>query len=420
MNSRIDGMEIKLEKRFMKIMYRYLLFLCVAVASAGVISSCSDDDTLTPRVRYVRVTDAAASDSLLVAAGQGQMIAVMGENLGDVRELWVNDQRLSLSPTLITNTAIIARVPSALPALITNKMTLIFGDGFVLEHPFELAVAEPIVTAMASEFVEDGGTAVIKGQYMYAPLTVVFTGGLEATVVNAKLDGTEVQVIVPTGAQPGPITVTTNFGTVESTLHFRDERAFLNYDNLTSNGSWRPGKIVDGGITDKYLRLKGKLAVNETKEDYSDGDGFASQFWAKVNGRPEGNLLPGKPEDYVMKFELRSLSWYGTHLNICFSPWNHDQSNQEYWSNSLNARAYYGPWEASNSNFTTDGKWITVVIPMTDFAYQMNKPSGIVTYTPMALKPEVTGGLSFWLIGSPKSNANLDEIHIDNVRIVPR
>lgn len=403
----------------MKIMYRCLLFLCVAVASAGIIISCSDDSELTPRVRFVRVTKPSASDSLLVSASQGQMIAIIGDNLGDVRELWINDQRASLTPTLITNTTIITRVPSDLPAVVTNKMTLIFGNGFTLEHPFSLSVAEPIVTAMASEFVEDGDIAVVKGRYLYAPLTVEFTGGVEGIVISAKQDGTEVQVTVPEGAQPGPIKVTTNFGSTESSLHFRDQRAFLNYDNLTSSGSWRPGTTVDGGITGKYLLLKGKLSANQRAEDYVGG-GFVSEFWAKVNGRPEGNLLPGKPEDYVMKFEIRVVEWYGSYLNICFSTWDHDGNNQEYWSNSINARAYWGPWDATDSKFTTDGKWITAVIPMTEFAYQMDTPDGNVTYTPKAFDPEKTGSLTFWLVGSPKANNTLDELHIDNVRIVPK
>jgi hypothetical protein len=400
-------------------MYRYLLFLCVAIASAGIIISCSDDDELTPKVRFVRVTEPTASDSLLVAAAQGQMIAIVGENLGDIRELWINDQRAVLTPTLITSTTIITRVPEDLPTVVSNKMTLIFANGFTLEHPFTLAVAEPIVTAMASEFVEDGDIAVVKGQYLYAPLTVEFTGGVTGTVVSAKADGTEVQVIVPSGAQPGPIKVTTNFGTAESSLHFRDQRAFLNYDNLTASGSWRPGTTVDGGITGKYLMLKGKLSKNQRTEDY-EGGGFVSEFWAKVNGRPEGNLLPGKPEDYVMKFEFRAVEWYGTYLNICFSTWDHNGNNQEYWSNSLNARAYWGLWDAKDAKFTTDGEWITAVIPMTEFGYQITTPDGNVTYTPMAFKPEVTGSLTFWLVGSPKSNSTLDELHIDNVRIVPK
>ena len=402
----------------MKLIYRHLLILFVASAMAGMFSGCEDDgDGGQPTIRYVRITNPEASDSLLVAAGQGQMIAIMGENLGGVVQLWINDQQASLSPTLITNTSVIVRIPEELPTEINNKLTLIFSSGKVLEHDFELAVSEPEITGMVSEFVPDGQVATITGNFFYPPLTVTFTGGLQAEVVNVEDES--IDVIVPEGAQPGPVTVATNFGEVTSTLHFRDDRAFLNYDNLTSSGSWRPGTILSAdGIDGNYLLLKGKLNANERSEDYPGG-GYVSEFWAKANGRPEGNLLPGKPEDYVMKFEVRVVEWYGSYLNICFAPWGHENSNQEYWSN-LNAKAYWGPWDAANTTFTTNGNWITAVIPMTSFAYAVSTPGGVVTYTPMAFDPEMTGSLSFWVIGSPKSNASPVELHIDNVRIVPR
>ena len=398
-------------------MYKYLLLLSVAVASAGIFSSCDDDDEGgQPIIRYIRLTDPTVSDSLLVAAGQGQMIAIIGQNLGGVRELLVNDQKADLTPTLITNTSIITSVPDELPEVVTNKMTLYFSDGKVLEHPFKLAVSEPEITGMVSEFVNDGDVATIKGDFFYPPLTVTFSGGAQGEIVNVEDD--EIDVIVPDDAQPGPIMVTTNFGATISTFHFRDTRAFLNYDNLTASGSWRSGTTADaGGIDGKYLVLKGKLGPNERSEDYPGG-GYVSEFWAKANGRPEGNLLPGNPEDFVMKFEINAVEWYGSYLNICFAPWGHENSNQEYWSN-LNARAYWGPWDATDTNFATNG-WITAVIPMTDFAYQVGTPGGVVTYTPMALNPDATGSLSFWLIGSPKSNSSPVELHLDNVRIVPR
>src|SRR3990170_366885 len=208
------------EPRFMKLMYKYLLLLSVAVASAGIFSSCDDDDQGQPTIRYIRVTDPTSSDSLLVAAGQGQMIAIIGQNLGGVRELLVNDQKADLTPTLITNTSIIFRIPDVLPKVVTNKIILTFSDGKVLEHPFRLAVSEPEIMAMVSEFVSDGDVATIKGDFFYEPLTVTFTGGAQGEIVNVEDD--VIYVIVPTGAQPGPITVTTNFGATTSILHFRD------------------------------------------------------------------------------------------------------------------------------------------------------------------------------------------------------
>jgi len=212
--------------------------------------------------------------------------------------------------------------------------------------------------------------------------------------------------------------VKTNFGEATSTFHFRDTRAFLNYDDLNANGSWRSGTYAsDGGLDGNYLLLKGKLGPNERTEDFTGG-GYVSEFWAKVNGRPEGNLLPGKPEDYVMKFEIDVVQWYGSYLNICFAPWDHANSNQEYWSN-LNARAYWGPWDAIDADVATGG-WVTATIPMTDFAYQMSTPGGVVTYTSMPFNPDMTGSLTFWLVGSPKAKSTPVELHIDNVRIVPR
>jgi hypothetical protein len=383
-----------------------------------MFSSCDDDDDNggQPIVRYIRVTAPISSDSLLVSAGQGQMIAIIGQNLGQLKELWVNDQRADLTPTLITNTSVIVSIPSELPTVVNDKITMYFFDGKVLEHPFRLAVSEPEITSMVSEYVKEGEVATIKGDYFYPPLTVTFTGGAQGEIVSVEDDA--IEVIVPPGAQPGPIAVTTNFGIAISRLHFRDSRVFLNYDNLTASGSWRSGNTASAdGVDGNYLVLKGKLGPNERSEDYPGG-GYVSEFWAKANGRPEGNLLPGKPEDYVMKFEINAADWYGSYLNICFAPWGHENSNQEYWSN-LNARAYWGPWDATDANFTTNG-WITAVIPMTDFAYAAGTPGGVVTYTPMAFDPAVTGSLTFWLIGSPKSNSSPVELRLDNVRIVPK
>lgn len=402
----------------MKLMYKYFILLAIGITMTGTFLSCSDDDGGKPTISYIRVTDPESADSLLVAASQGQLIAIMGHNLGGLRQLWFNDQRASLTPTLITNTSVLVTVPTELPLVVSDVMKLIFADGTVLEHPFRLAVSRPSITAMVSEYVAEGGVATIKGDYFYEPLTVTFTGGVTGVLESVEDD--EINVVVPAGALPGPITVTTNFGVTKSSLHFRDNRAFLNYDNLTASGSWRGGTVAsDGGIDGNYLLLKGKLGANDRTEDYSGG-GYVSQFWGKANGRPEGNLLPGKPEDYVMKFELNSVQWYGSYLNICFAPWSYMNDNQEYWSNTLNARAYFGPWDSKDANYETKG-WVTAVIPMTDFAYMIQTGAGgVVSYPTMTFKPDDTGSLTFWLVGSPKANSTPVELHIDNVRIVPK
>lgn len=400
----------------MKLTFK-ILFFTITSAMTVMLGGCDDSDGDEPVISYIRVTDPAASDSLLVAASQGQLIAIIGQNLQGVQQIWLNDRQASLSPTLITSTSILVRIPTQIPSEVNNKLRLIFGGGKVLEHDFALAINGPVVTAMELEFVDAGDVATIRGDYFYAPLTVTFTGGVTGEVKS--VEDQAIKVEVPEGAEPGPITVVTNFGKATSTFYFRDGRAFLNYDDLNASGSWRPGTVSSAdGLDGNYLVLKGVLEKNQRTEDYSGG-GFVSEFWAQVNGRPEGNLLPGAPKDYVIKFEARVVEWYGSYLNICFSNWNHNNNNQEYWSNDYNARAIWGPWKEKNATYSTDG-WITVSIPMTEFKYAIAEDAGDVVYTSKTFDPNVTGSMTFWVVGSPLASASPVELHIDNVRIVPK
>src|SRR5579871_6126510 len=101
---------------------KQLLLWITVFALNAIWWSCSKDTTNgQPYISYMRVTNPAASDSLLTTAGQGQMIAIIGGNLQSVQQIWFNDQEATLLPTFITNTTIITRVPSQLPADITNK-----------------------------------------------------------------------------------------------------------------------------------------------------------------------------------------------------------------------------------------------------------------------------------------------------------
>src|SRR5689334_1456240 len=110
----------------MKSINKILLILLVSVgASAGFIS-CKKDHTGTPTISYVRITRPESSDSLLVGAGQGQLIAIVGNNLKDAVEVWFNDQAARLTPTYITNTSLLVSVPSQIPTAVSNKLKIVF------------------------------------------------------------------------------------------------------------------------------------------------------------------------------------------------------------------------------------------------------------------------------------------------------
>ncbi|WP_374166437.1 glycan-binding surface protein [Arcticibacter sp. MXS-1] len=247
----------------MKKIYQAIVILLLTVWIPAFLSSCSKDDSDgdgNPVINYVRVTKPESADSLLVGAGQGQLVAIVGDNLQNVRQVFFNDKESVLTPTYVTNKTVLVAVPSQVPEDITNKMRLIFANGFVLEHDFRTEINKPQISGMACEYVPAGGTAIIRGNYFYKPVKVAFNGGAEAEVLSVKDD--RLEVLVPEGAQPGQITITTNFGTNKSDFWFRDNRnIFISSDPYT--GWWnesfvvkRPGAGDPPAINGNYIRVK--------------------------------------------------------------------------------------------------------------------------------------------------------------------
>jgi uncharacterized membrane protein SirB2 len=162
----------------MKLVNKHIFFILITVAFAGVFYSCTKESAGEPKIKYVRITSPESSDSLLVGAGQGSLIAIVGENLGAAVEIWFNDQQAMLTPTYITNTTILVSVPNPIPKQINNKLKIIFRNGYILNHDFEVQISKPVISGMVCEFVNTGNVATIKGNFFYEPLTVTFTGGV--------------------------------------------------------------------------------------------------------------------------------------------------------------------------------------------------------------------------------------------------
>ena len=383
----------------MKSRYKSLLYLLVAFAMVGLFTACEDDDALPnggkPFIEYIRVTNPAASDSLLVTAGQGAMVAIVGQNLGDAREIWFNDLRAELSPTFITNTSIITRVPTNIPVEITDKITIVFGNGERLVHDFVVDISEPLLEAMESEYVPTGGTAIIRGNYFYEPMTVTFTGGVTGEVLEVSEDNRAIAVRVPEGAEPGPITVTTNFGTTESDFWFRDNRNLIATFDAGTSGLWHGPDYIKSSdpviqpINGNFLRINRELAAWAWFETYV---GPANSVAATENQRIPAEAI-AKPEDYVLKFEINTLKpLTGAHLRMYMGP---DMAGQR-------GSIYYN-WQP---NLNTNGKWETVSIPFKDFV-AANKN---FAYSPTGY------GVSFHFSGPNAFHANYA---LDNMRVVP-
>ena len=377
----------------MKQLNKALLLLLMAIATISIYSSCSkdSDDSGEPRIKYVRITRPESSDSLLVGAGQGNLIAIVGENLEKAIEIWFNDQRAVLTPTYITNTTILVTVPSQIPLTITNKIKIIFSDGKTLLYNFEVQISKPAVYSMLSEFVNDGDVATIRGDYFYAPITVTFPGGGAGDIIS--LTDKTITVRVPTGAQPGQIIVKSSFGETKSDFWFRDNRnVFIDSDPYEGwwNSSYvvsNPGPSDPPKISGSYLRFKKTIGAWSWNEL---AGGPASAMPVHSKRVPDEAIL--KPADYNLKFEVNTTKPYNSNLlkiNVALLAEDND--------------AY--KWEPP---YDTKGAWQTVVIPFE------------VVVASYRVRPTVSpdGYWSRLLFHGP---GDLDaDVSFDNFRVVPK
>jgi hypothetical protein len=411
-----------------------ILITCVVIGALMITTSCEQNgDGMhietpdgAPVIDYIRVADPLKADSLIVSASLGTGIVLMGKNLGGTREIWFNDKQAIITPTWVTNNTVFVSVPSVAPSEITDVMTLVDENGKTLAYPFVVSIPPPELYSLKNEWPQEGENLIINGNYFFEPVTVTFSGGVVGEVISVSQ--TQVEVTVPAGATEGPISLETTFGEEASTFHVWDKRNIvLDFDNVWGNG-WRKGlrENSDNPIDGNYLVVRGNIAANQ-RDEGPDGEGLNAsplemQFWGGVAGRTENfyPLFPNSYRDYVVKFEAKVNKWYGGYLNLCLAPVSHNNSNQEVWSNNINARAIWGPWAANNEEFSTDGQWITVVIPMTEFEYAMGtNDAGDVVYTPGQPFIEANAGsFSTWLLGSPENSENEVEFYIDNIRFV--
>ncbi|MGL1885777.1 MAG: glycan-binding surface protein [Reichenbachiella sp.] len=389
----------------MKSIYRYKLILLITVIVGIGALGCSEEETGgSPKVDYIRVTDPAASDSLILSAYQGQMIAIMGENLGDVAQVWFNDLGASLDPSFITGSTIITNVPSQLPAEITNMMTMVFKNGDSLAYDFSVDISEPSIDRILSEYVVEGDIAVLYGDYFYAPMNVTFTGGVEGTLV--ALGDQEAHIQVPVGAEPGPITVMSNFGMAESEFWFIDNRGtFVDFNTPLSGDMWHPSGGASEMVpsTDDIDPIDGSFLY--TKGDYGawgwmelfTGEAGAAELAGMVN-IPEDALI--NPAKYNFKFEVNSLEpLTGLVLNIYIGN-NVGGANRGYSDTGDDDTYSWIP------NVHTGGRWETITIPWEE------------AYSDMKEFSYDAAGYGISMVVQGPSGLVLD-FGMDNLRVVP-
>ncbi len=458
-----------------KIYTKGLLFASLAVAGL-TLSSCKDQPDKyevadgKPTVNYVRClssevhnnNDAAdmhyTNGELVLEASPQSTLALIGENLRSVYELYFNDRKAILNTSYITDNTLIVDVPKDVPIMVTDKIYMITQSKDTVTYDFHVVIPSPVVTAMSCEYAKPGDRVKITGSYMVndagVPLEVYFRNAqdqeIPATINSISDDFTSIEVTVPDDAAEGPLTVTSIYGTTYSSFYYKDTRGMLfDFDNGRTQQGWHARTITSSekSLSGKYLVL-GEGATMSEDGAWDDGNN-SFEYWCGDWNTPESYPDPegirlfdvvdfSKPENLNLKFEMRIPStnaWAAGAMQIIFAPTSAvtlSGNSPDIYGNEVAGanntffrtkaeggldipRALYRPWTATGS-FDTNDEWITVTIPIaSSFVYNFDG-SGLT----FNLQKEDFASLTIFIVGGGVNGTECNPyIMIDNIRAVP-
>lgn len=167
----------------------WLAVLLLTLLTTFSVASCQDDEDGggAPVIHYVRVTDPALADSTFTDAYPGTMIAIIGENLGGVQEIYINGYSVSFNPTYVTSHSIILTIPSvdeenpdAFQLVGTNpdlpsEIRVVTNHG-TATYAFHILSPAPYITRLAVDYpVDPGEELTIVGGNFYELQKIYFS-----------------------------------------------------------------------------------------------------------------------------------------------------------------------------------------------------------------------------------------------------
>lgn len=387
---------------------------CMLVLGLGIVglTSCSEDylrehgNGKPAKIEYVRLCDPAKADSAIYEAEMLSTIAIVGQNLQSVKTILFGETEAALNMSLVSEKAIIVTVPFSLK--ISDNMRLITADNIVTDFRFRAFIPAPALDAMQCEYVADGDTAILIGNYFYEPITLTMAGNLAAEIVD--FTATRISFIIPEGAHEGPLTVTTSYGTSVSDFNFRDTRGLItDFRTLAWGNSYGKGAVADeDSVSGNYLWLSAP-----TVGAWVWNDALAGCYWAK-DGRGIEPIAQGVADTLALKFEVNIVQWFDVPMLIWFKT-----SDQAFSVDDNNAQFHWKPWlneDGSVSNAATGG-WRTVSIPLSRFNTNKEETSSERMLGEMSQYTDFN--VMVFGAQTDASKKYPIDIRLDNPRIVP-
>lgn len=460
-------------KTIMKINNIRKSMLVMALAASGLgLTSCEDEPDKyeisdgVPTVYYIRPVDVDSKDSLLTSASMSEYICFVGDNMRSVIQVDFNDQTAVLNTSLITDHTLIVQVPGDIPETVTDKVYLICKKDTVAID-FEVTISAPTISSMSNEWAAAGEEVTIIGDYFLSydnyPMSISVGDDFEMTMDDIiEYSKTSIVFEMPSDfPQNEDIYITTKYGSTKAPFQYMDNRGMLfdfdtPYDGVAGhvlgNHGWHDAAITsdENSLSGYYLQFGNGTATmdgstwDDTHFSFEywpgtwsydfeyDGDWDGTGTWDGSGGGPKlCDIFDFSDwENKSFKFEMyipSDYSWSAAPMQIIFAGTDkilyYDANNTFFHAQDGWPRALYMPWDTDDGYYTTDDKWETVTIPMTDFnkEYDGNKADGSFSST------DDFASLTMFIVRGSYDDASVISegtectpiIRVDNIRLVP-
>ena len=137
--------------------------LLTILLACNLFTACNDDEGGgVPVIHHIRLVDPEKADSTFTDVNPGTMIVVIGENLNDVRKVFINEQEVSFNSNYGTSTSLILTIPGELQLTGANpelkgELRIETSHGIATYSMHVLSPA-PYITRVATTFPVETGT----------------------------------------------------------------------------------------------------------------------------------------------------------------------------------------------------------------------------------------------------------------------
>jgi len=397
-----------------KIIENRILQLCCILVTLLFVA-CEPDDENPPVLTGVLNYAPSPGDSVLQSLQPGQWVVLTGHNLMGATQIVINGVSTNFNSSMFTDSYAVVQVPAIIPfplipAEQQNTIRYVTPQGSTV-FSFDVSAPAPTITSISNENANTGELVYIYGTNLFL-LNKLSYAGSEITEYSSAPDGTYVSFTLPELTGIGPVVVENKTGSYSTVFNVNDPTGMLcNFDDVNTLG-WGP--TVDNSSA-TFPGNKGYYAILK-----NDGLNAGNSSWWEGNRSINTNGVQWVPVDslsipvdeYAVKFEINvPQKWNGTSLFIL----------RDY---NWTYVARFEPWKLDSDKTTpvsTNGKWVTVTIPLALFLTKADGKDGTGVSAPSLkalLGDSGNAPFNIFTVNDSEQQAPALNIAIDNIRVV--